>query len=86
MCFLTQCTISLILVSLVGYGPSPWLQPVLIDCLALFRLVELTSGSITVDGVDISQVGLGDVRSGLAIIPQVHHCFLLKDLRTDTSF
>ncbi|KAJ7671586.1 ABC transporter [Mycena polygramma] len=37
---------------------------------ALFRLVELTSGSIIIDGVDISKVGLGDVRNGLAIIPQ----------------
>jgi len=37
---------------------------------ALFRLVEITSGSITIDGVDVSQVGLGDLRSGLAIIPQ----------------
>ncbi|KAF8072009.1 ABC transporter [Lyophyllum atratum] len=37
---------------------------------ALYRLVELTSGSITIDGVDISKVGLADLRSGLAIIPQ----------------
>ncbi|PSR72964.1 hypothetical protein PHLCEN_2v11201 [Hermanssonia centrifuga] len=37
---------------------------------ALYRLVELTSGSIVIDGVDISQVGLTDLRRGLAIIPQ----------------
>ncbi|RDB25853.1 Oligomycin resistance ATP-dependent permease YOR1 [Hypsizygus marmoreus] len=37
---------------------------------ALYRLVELTHGSITIDGVDISKVGLTDLRSGLAIIPQ----------------
>ncbi|KAK5632309.1 hypothetical protein RRF57_008023 [Xylaria bambusicola] len=36
----------------------------------LFRLVELSSGSITIDGVDISQVGLLDIRSRLTIIPQ----------------
>ncbi|TFY56998.1 hypothetical protein EVG20_g8713 [Dentipellis fragilis] len=37
---------------------------------ALFRIVELTSGSVVIDGVDISKLGLEDVRRGLAIIPQ----------------
>jgi len=36
----------------------------------LFRLVELSGGSITIDGLDISTVGLHDLRSRLAIIPQ----------------
>ena len=37
---------------------------------ALYRLVELSSGSIRIDGVDISKVGLKQLRKGLAIIPQ----------------
>ena len=37
---------------------------------ALYRLVELSSGSIQIDGVDISKVGLEQLRKGLAIIPQ----------------
>ncbi|KHN95796.1 ABC transporter family protein [Metarhizium album ARSEF 1941] len=36
----------------------------------LFRLVELSGGSVVIDGVDISTVGLHDLRSRLAIIPQ----------------
>ncbi|RYP63702.1 hypothetical protein DL770_009316 [Monosporascus sp. CRB-9-2] len=36
----------------------------------LFRLVELSGGHIYIDGLDISTVGLHDLRSRLAIIPQ----------------
>jgi ABC-type multidrug transport system fused ATPase/permease subunit len=36
----------------------------------LFRLVELSGGHITIDGLDISTVGLHVLRSRLAIIPQ----------------
>jgi ATP-binding cassette, subfamily C (CFTR/MRP), member 1 len=36
----------------------------------LFRLVEISSGSITIDGLNISTIGLYDLRSRLAIIPQ----------------
>ncbi|KAK7714767.1 hypothetical protein SLS57_007010 [Botryosphaeria dothidea] len=38
--------------------------------LALFRFIELSGGSITVDGIDISGMKLTQLRSRMAIIPQ----------------
>lgn len=37
---------------------------------ALFRLVDLKSGSISIDGVDISSIGLLALRKSIQIIPQ----------------
>ncbi|KAK4700227.1 hypothetical protein P7C70_g6022, partial [Phenoliferia sp. Uapishka_3] len=38
--------------------------------LTLFRIVELNSGTITIDDVDISKLGLNVLRERLSIIPQ----------------
>ncbi|EQC34930.1 hypothetical protein SDRG_07728 [Saprolegnia diclina VS20] len=38
--------------------------------MALFRMNDVASGSISIDGVDIASVGLRTLRSHLAIIPQ----------------
>jgi ABC-type multidrug transport system fused ATPase/permease subunit len=38
--------------------------------LALLRLIEAEEGSIFIDGIDISTLGLRDLRSRIAIIPQ----------------
>lgn len=38
--------------------------------LSMFRFLEARSGTIEIDGVDISQIKLHDLRSRLAIIPQ----------------
>ncbi|KAF9349243.1 hypothetical protein BGX34_001909 [Mortierella sp. NVP85] len=38
--------------------------------LALFRIIEAAEGSITIDGIDISTLGLQELRSRITIIPQ----------------
>lgn len=46
-----------------GGGKSTLIQ-------VLFRLVEPSGGNITIDGIDISVLGLHDLRSRFGIIPQ----------------
>uniref|UniRef100_H3HD40 Uncharacterized protein n=1 Tax=Phytophthora ramorum TaxID=164328 RepID=H3HD40_PHYRM len=38
--------------------------------MALFRISELASGSISIDGVDVGRIGLKSLREKLSIIPQ----------------
>ncbi|KAF9194091.1 hypothetical protein BGZ51_001070 [Haplosporangium sp. Z 767] len=46
-----------------GAGKSSLIQ-------ALFRLVDLDSGGVVIDGIDTSTIGTADLRSKIAIIPQ----------------
>ena len=50
--------------------------------LSLFRLIEPTNGQILIDDVDVSKLGLHQLRSKLAIIPQVTLIFSFLSMKT----
>ena len=39
--------------------------------LSLFRIIEAVEGNVLIDGINVSKLGLHELRSKLAIIPQV---------------
>ncbi|KAI5960576.1 BPT1 [Candida pseudojiufengensis] len=43
--------------------------------LALFRIIEATGGDIEIDGINVGEIGLYDLRHHLTIIPQEAHTF-----------
>ena len=63
-CVTSQCIyVQVGIVGRTGAGKSSM-------ALSLFRIIEATSGSIVIDGVTVSTLGLHDLRSHLTIIPQ----------------
>jgi ATP-binding cassette, subfamily C (CFTR/MRP), member 4 len=63
MNFIVQAGMKVGIVGRTGAGKSSILQ-------ALFRLVELSEGTIEIDGVDTKKMGLHMLRSHIAFIPQ----------------
>jgi ATP-binding cassette subfamily C (CFTR/MRP) protein 1 len=61
--FTTLSRERLAIVGRTGAGKSSVLN-------VLFRMIEPSSGQIFIDGIDISMIGLADLRSHLAIVPQ----------------
>lgn len=53
--------------------------------LGIFRILEAAKGKIFIDGVDIAEIGLHDLRSRITIIPQVQQLeqFTSKNGKSD---
>lgn len=51
--------------------------------LGLFRIIEAAEGQILIDGVDIAQLGLHELRSRITIIPQVSAERTLNNMLND---
>ena len=62
-----------------GAGKSSLLQ-------ALFRIVEISGGTISIDGYDVKTIGLDVLRSQLGIVPQVSVLYGYCDETTTTDF
>ncbi|ORY80748.1 P-loop containing nucleoside triphosphate hydrolase protein, partial [Leucosporidium creatinivorum] len=43
--------------------------------MVLYRVIEAESGIVSIDGIDVSKIGLHTLRSRLSIIPQDSQCF-----------
>ena len=49
--------------------------------LSLFRIIEAAGGSIVIDGQNIGELGLHDLRSKITILPQVCVCIFGKHVQ-----
>ncbi|KAJ9111012.1 hypothetical protein QFC22_006657 [Naganishia vaughanmartiniae] len=62
-CYYTSILVGVGIVGRTGAGKSSCLQ-------ALFRLVEISRGRITIDGINLAEIGLDTLRKRLSAIPQ----------------